>query len=66
MTQLAKRAMTDPPVKSQFGWHIIRIEDVREGQLPPLEEVKAQIKQELEQQKMGKFQDELRAKAKVE
>ena len=66
MTQLAKGAMTYTPVKSQFGWHIIRIEDVREGQLPPLEEVKAQIKQELEQQKMGKFQDELRAKAKVE
>ena len=66
MTQLAKGAMTDTPVKSQFGWHIIRIEDVRDGQLPPLEEVKAQIKQELEQQKMGKFQDELRAKAKVE
>ena len=66
MVKLAKGEMTDEPVKSQFGWHIIRVDDVREAQLPKLEEVKPQIAQQLQQQKMGKFQEDLRAKAKVE
>jgi peptidyl-prolyl cis-trans isomerase C len=39
---------------------------VREAQLPKIDHVKPQIKQQLEQQKLGKFQEELRAKAKIE
>lgn len=66
MTHLDKGAMTDTPVKTQFGWHIIRVDEVRDAKLPTLEEVKPQIKQELEQQRMAKFQEELRGKAKVE
>ncbi|MFM7026206.1 MAG: peptidylprolyl isomerase [Limnohabitans sp.] len=66
MTKLDKGQMTDEPVKSQFGWHIIRVDDVREAQLPKLEEVKPQIAQQLQQQKMGKFQEELRSKARVQ
>jgi peptidyl-prolyl cis-trans isomerase C len=54
------------PVKSQFGYHIIRLEDVRDTAIPKLEEVKPQIAQQLQQQKMTKFQEELRAKAKIE
>jgi peptidyl-prolyl cis-trans isomerase C len=53
-------------VKSQFGFHIIRLDDVREAQLPKLEEVKPQIMQQLQQQRMATFQQEMRAKAKVE
>lgn len=63
---LAKGKTTDTPVKSQFGYHIIRLEDIRETQLPKLDDVKPQIAQQLQQQKMGKFQEDLRAKAKVE
>jgi len=66
MVKLDKGQMADSPVKSQFGWHIIRVDDIREAQLPKLEEVKPQIAQQLQQQKMGKFQDELRNKAKVQ
>lgn len=66
MVKLGKGQMTDAPVKSQFGWHIIRVEDIRETQLPKLEEVKAQITQQLQQQKLAKFQDDLRAKAKIQ
>ena len=66
MVKLEKGKMTQVPVKSQFGWHIIRLDDVREAQLPKLEEVKPQISQQLQQMKVTKFQDELRAKAKVE
>ena len=58
--------MTDVPVKAQFGWHVISLEDVREAQLPPFDQVKPQIVQQMQQQKLAKFQDDLRAKAKVE
>jgi peptidyl-prolyl cis-trans isomerase C len=63
---LSKGGMTETPVKSQFGYHIIRLDDVRDAQLPKFDDVKAQISQQLVQQKMLKFQEELRAKAKVE
>ncbi len=66
MVKLAKGKMTETPVKSQFGFHIIRLDDVRDAQLPKFEEVKPQISQQLQQQKLAKFQDELRAKSKVE
>jgi peptidyl-prolyl cis-trans isomerase C len=63
---LAKGKTTETPVKSQFGYHIIRLDDVREAPMPKLEDVKPQIAQQLMQQKMGKYQEELRSKAKVE
>ena len=66
MTQLGKGQMTDTPVKSQFGFHIIRVDDVREAQLPKLEEVKPQVAQQLQQQKLAQFQEELRKKAKIQ
>jgi peptidyl-prolyl cis-trans isomerase C len=66
MTALAKGAMTETPVKSQFGWHILKLDDVRDAQFPPFEEVKGQIVQHLEQQKLAKFRDDLRAKAKTD
>ena len=66
MTKLDKGQMTDAPIKSQFGFHIIRVDDVRDAQLPKLEEVKPQIAQQLQQQKIGKFQEDLRAKAKIQ
>ncbi len=66
MVKLNKGETTAAPVKSQFGWHIIRVDDIRDAQLPKLEEVKPQISQQLAQQKLQKYQEELRAKAKVE
>ncbi|WP_296510666.1 peptidylprolyl isomerase [Rhodoferax sp.] len=66
LVALSKGKMTDTPVKTQFGYHIIRLEDQREAQLPKYEDVKPQIAQQLQQQKIAKFQDDLRAKAKVE
>jgi peptidyl-prolyl cis-trans isomerase C len=66
MVKLAKGQMTDTPVKSQFGFHIIRVDDVRDAQLPKLEEVKPQIAQQLQQQKLSAFQEGLRAKAKIQ
>lgn len=66
MVKLDKGQMTDTPVKSQFGFHIIRVDDVREAQLPKLEEVKPQISQQLQQQKLSAYQDTLRSKAKIQ
>lgn len=66
MTKLDKGKMTDAPVKSQFGFHIIRLDDVRQAQLPPMDQVKPQIEQQLGQQKLANFQKEMREKAKVE
>ena len=66
MVKLKKGESTAAPVKSQFGYHIIRVDDIRDAQLPKLEEVKPQITQQLAQQKLQKYQEELRAKAKVE
>ena len=66
MSKLEKGKMTDAAVKSQFGYHIIRLDDVRQAQLPPMEQVKPQISQQLVQQKLGAFQKEMRDKAKIE
>lgn len=66
MVKLGKGEMTQEPVKSQFGWHVIRVDDVRQAQLPKLEEIKDQISQQLKQQRVATFQNALRAKAKVQ
>ncbi|MCM2252873.1 MAG: peptidylprolyl isomerase [Ramlibacter sp.] len=66
LVKLNKGQTTEAPVKTQFGYHVIRLEDVREAQLPKLEEVKPQIAQQLQQQKLSKFQEDLRGKAKIE
>ena len=66
MVKLDKGQMTDTPVKSQFGWHIIRVDDVRQAKLPALEDIKPQIAQQMQQQKMAEFQQSLRAKAKIQ
>jgi len=66
MIKLKKGETTPAPVKSQFGYHIIRVDDIRQAQLPKLEEVKPQVVQQLQQQRLQKYQEDLRAKAKVE
>ena len=66
LVKLTKGQTTQEPVKSQFGYHVIRLDDVRDAQLPKLEEVKPQIAQQLQQQKLAKFQEDLRGKAKIE
>ena len=66
MVKLKKGEMTQEPVKSQFGYHIIRLDDTREAQFPSLEEVRPQIQQRMTQMKITKFRDEIRAKAKTD
>lgn len=66
MVALSKGKYTEKPVKSQFGYHIIRLDDVRDVQPPPLDQVQPQIRQKLERDRVQELQKELRAKAKIE
>lgn len=65
MIALQKGQITETPVKSQFGYHIIKLEDVRTAKIPTLEEVKSQIAETLQQQKLQAFQQDLRKKSTV-
>jgi peptidyl-prolyl cis-trans isomerase C len=64
--KLQKGQMTDAPVHTQFGWHIIRVDDVRDIAPPPLDQVKGQIVQQMQQEKLQAFEQTLRAKAKIQ
>jgi peptidyl-prolyl cis-trans isomerase C len=66
MVKLKKGEMTMEPVKTQFGWHIIMVEDTREAQFPAFEDVKPQIVQRLEQIKLQDYQESLRKAAKTD
>jgi len=66
MLKLNKGQTTEVPAKTQFGYHVIRVDDIRTAKLPPFEEIKPQIVQQLEQQRMTAFQQSLTEKAKVE
>jgi peptidyl-prolyl cis-trans isomerase C len=64
--KLQKGQMTDQPVRTQFGWHIIRVDGIRDITPPPLDSVKTQIVQQIQQQKLQAFEESLRKKAKIE
>ncbi len=66
MTKLKKGEMTETPVKTQFGWHIIQLDDTREAQFPDFDSVKPQLQQRLAQMKLQKFQDDLRKAARTD
>ncbi len=58
--------MTDTPVKTQFGYHIIKLEDTRTAQFPSYDEVKDKVKQQMEQVKLQEYQEKLRKAAKTD
>lgn len=66
LAALKKGQTTDTPVKTQFGYHIIRLDDVRDAKLPALDEIKPQIAQKLGQVKVDAYRKELLSKAKIE
>jgi len=66
MTKLQKGQYTETPVQTQFGWHVIRLEDVRDTQFPPLEQVAPQIRESLQQQKAQAFVQNLTKNAKIQ
>lgn len=66
MVKLEKGRMTDAPVRSRFGFHVIQLDDVRQINYPPLAQVRNQLQQNLVGQRIEVMLRELRAKAKIE
>ena len=66
MLKLNKGQTSEMPIKTQFGYHVIRVDDIRTAQLPAFAELKPQIAQHLQQQRLAAFQQGLTEKAKVE
>ncbi|HKA45506.1 MAG TPA: peptidylprolyl isomerase [Burkholderiales bacterium] len=66
LAKLKKGQMTDTPVQSNFGWHIIRLDDERAMKVPSFEEAKPQLHQLMQNQMVQKALADLRAKAKIE
>ncbi len=66
MIALKKGGLTEAPVKTQFGFHVIKLEDTRPAKIPTLDEVKQQITELLQQKKLQAFQEGLRKKAKIQ
>lgn len=65
LVKLEKGKFTPQPVRSDFGYHIIKLEDVRDLKLPSYDEAKPQIAQRLEQQTIATHVNELRQKAAI-
>jgi peptidyl-prolyl cis-trans isomerase C len=66
LRSLKKGAMTDAPVQTDFGFHVIRLDDERATKIPNFEEVKAQVQQSAQNQALQKHVQDLRNKAKIE
>ena len=66
MIALQKGQVTETPVKTQFGYHVIKLEESRPAKVPTFEEVKPQIAESLQQQKLQAYQQELKKKAKIQ
>ena len=64
--KLEKGKLTDEPVHTNFGWHVIELMDIRPMEIPPFEEVKLNIQQRILQREFAAVVQELRSKAKVE
>lgn len=65
MVKLEKGKFTDTPVKTQFGYHVIRLDDVRDSKPPALDQVKPQIQQRLQQERVQALIKQLRDKADI-
>jgi len=64
--KLKKGEVASEPVKTQFGWHIIKVEDIRTRKVPPFEKVKAQMEREVWEQLGKDFLRQYREQTKVE
>jgi len=66
MVKLEKGKYTETPVQSQFGWHVIRLDDIRPAKFPDYDEAKPKLEQRMQEAMFEKAVADLRAKAKVE
>jgi peptidyl-prolyl cis-trans isomerase C len=66
LQKLKKGETTETPVKTNYGYHVIRLDDTREAQFPPFDQVKQQAGESAQQRKLAEYQQQLRAAAKVQ
>ena len=66
MKALQKGQTTDVPVKSPFGYHVIRLDDARDMKVPKFDEVKDNLKQRLQQEQVSRLVQDLKSKAKID
>jgi len=62
MKTTPKGKFTAQPVQTQFGWHVIEVDDVRDAKVPSYDEVKPQLQQRMQAQWLDKYFKDLRAK----
>jgi len=66
VVKLEKGKITEEPVKTQFGYHVILLDDSRPKQIQPLDQIKTELAQQVQQQNLKKLFDDLKAKAKID
>lgn len=65
LTGLGKGKYTETPIKTDFGYHVIQLEDSRPQTIPSFEELKPRLQQQAQAEQIGKMVEELRTKASV-
>ena len=65
VAKLEKGKFSAEPVKTNFGYHVIFLEDTRQKEFPPLAEIKPMLEQQLQQQNLKKLLDDMKSKAKI-
>lgn len=65
VSKLKKGEFTKSPIQTQFGWHVIKLNDIREAPLPSFEDKKTELKTTLQKRKLKQHLDELRNQAKI-
>jgi peptidyl-prolyl cis-trans isomerase C len=67
MAKLSKGQVTAKPVKTQFGWHVIKLDDVRtERNVPSLDDARPQLTQRIMGGRIEKYVGDLKAQAKIQ
>jgi peptidyl-prolyl cis-trans isomerase C len=62
MVKLPKGKFTTQPVQTQFGWHVIQVDDIRDAKVPGFDEVKPQLAQRMQSAQLEAYFKELRSK----
>jgi len=63
--KMKKGELSAAPVQSQFGWHIIQVDDARPVTFPAMAEVKPQLEEMMRQRKLAEYQQKILKEANI-